>query len=149
MTLRSLVLAWALGAATHPLHTTHTEIVMQRGGQVTVTIRAFTDDLHLAVTRAAGAVTDSTLAAYVRRSLEIGPGGGPPAPLHWEGASVEGDATLLRLRAMVPGGLGGRWVRQAMHVELFRDQVNVVLARYDGRRQSFLFTPGDAPRQLP
>ncbi len=147
--LRVLVLAWALGAAAHPLHTTHTEIVERGGGQIAVTIRAFTDDLHLAVTRAAGVVTDSTLAAYVRRSLVIGPGGGPPAPLSWEGASVDGDATLLRLRATVPGGLRGRWLRQAMHGELFQDQVNVVQVRYDGRRQSFLFTPGDGPRPLP
>jgi len=33
--------------------------------------------------------------------------------------------------------------------ERFPDQINIVQAAYDGRRESLLFAPGDAPRALP
>lgn len=146
---RLMVLGLLLGGVMHPLHTTHTELEELGPGQVGITIRAFTDDLHRAVARHGGGVSDSALAAYVRRSLELRPPVGAAAALHWQGVRTDGEATLLRFRAAIPGGLRGTWLRQAMHAELFSDQVNVVQARYGHRRVSLLFTPGDPARRLP
>jgi hypothetical protein len=53
------------------------------------------------------------------------------------------------LRTTLPPGLAGARVRQAMHMELFDDQVNVVRAEYGGKQTSLLFTPGDPARVLP
>lgn len=145
---RLLMLGVLLTGPVHPLHTTHTEIVEQGPGQARITIRAFTDDLHRAV-GGAGTVTDSALAGYVRRTVQVRASGGEPAGLRWEGTSIDGEATLLRLAVTVPGGLRGMYLRQAMQTELFTDQVNVVQARYGGRRVSLLFLPGDEARRLP
>lgn len=145
---RCLVMGLLLTASAHPLHTTHTEIVELGTGQAGITIRAFTDDLHRAV-GADGAVTDSTLAAYVRRTVQIRAASGEPARLRWEGTSTDGEATLLRLTASIPGGLRGMHLRQGMQADLFPDQVNVVQVHYGGRRLSLLFMPGDEARRLP
>lgn len=146
---RLLLLGLVLAGVAHPLHTTHTEIVERGPGEAGITIRAFTDDLHRAVGAHRGAATDSALAQYVRGRLEIRPAGGAPARLRWEGSRADGEATLLRLSATIPGGLRGARVRQTMQVELFTDQVNVVQIRYAGRRVSMLFTPGDGGRPVP
>lgn len=146
---RLLLLGLMLAGAAHPLHTTHTEIVERGPGEAGIIIRAFTDDLHRAVGAAGGTVTDSVLAQYVRGRLEIRSAGGAPARLSWEGTRTDGDATLLRLSATIPGGLRGMRLRQAMQMELFTDQVNVVQIRYAGRRVSLLFTPGDGARPVP
>lgn len=149
MIRRLLAASLLLGGPVHPLHTTHTEIVDRGRGEVTITVRAFTDDLHLAVAHQAVALTDSALAEYVRRTVELRSASGERTVLRWEGARTDGEATLLTLRARVPSGLRGMRIRQTMHAELFSDQVNVVQARYGDRRMSFLFTPGDEARQLP
>lgn len=138
-----------LSGTLHPLHTTHTEIVDRGRGVISVTVRAFTDDLQLAVGHPAPAVRDSVLAAYARRTVELRSATGVSVQLQWTGSRADGAATLLNLTATVPGGLRGLRIRQTMHAELFTDQVNVVQARYGDHRVSFLFTPGDAPRVLP
>lgn len=149
--MRSGLLAASLllSGTLHPLHTTHTEIVDRGRGVISVTVRAFTDDLHLAVGQPAPVITDSLLAAYARRTVELRSETGIAVTLHWSGSRADGAATLLNLTANVPGGLRGLRIRQTMQNELFADQVNVVQVRYGDRRVSFLFTPGDDPRILP
>jgi hypothetical protein len=142
-----LPLAAALLAA-HPLHTTHTDLV-ESGREVTVQVRAFSDDLHLAVRKREGAVDDSATARYVRGTVSLVDSAGHPVPLTWVGQEAMGDVTLLRFRAAPQGGLSGARVCQAMHMELFEDQVNVLQASYGGRRVSLLFVPGDTPKRLP
>lgn len=133
----------------HPLHTTHTELAEQPGGGVTIEIRAFSDDLQAAVERGEGAMTDSAVARYVRRTVRLTSAGGRRAELSWAGAEPDGDVTRLRFRAVVPGGLAGARLSQEMQTALFADQVNVVQARYRGRRVSLLFLPGDPAKPLP
>lgn len=134
--------------AGHPLHTTHTDLI-ESEGEVTLLVRAFSDDLRAAVSRQEGGVTDSSLARYVQRTVVLTDGGGRPLPLTWVGEETRGDVTLLRLRAARPGGLSGIRVIQRMHMELFDDQVNVLQASYADRRVSLLFVPGDPPKRLP
>lgn len=145
--MRILGLALALLAA-HPLHTTHTDVV-EESGVVTLRVRAFTDDLTAAVRTRLGAVDDSAMARYLRGTVTLLDPAGRAVPLAWLGREVQGDITLLRVRATGLTTLHGARVRQAMHMELFSDQVNVVQARMGGERVSLLFTPGDAAKPLP
>lgn len=145
----SLVLPFmALLLSAHPLHTTHTDLV-ESGGQVTVQVRAFSDDLHSAIQKQEHAVDDSALARYVRLAVNLTDVRGRPVPLTWLGQESLGDVTLIRLRGAPAGGLAGARVSQTMHMEVFSDQVNVVQANYGGRRVSLLFVPGDPPKRLP
>ena len=134
--------------ARHPLHTTHTDL-RQRGTEIEITVRAFTDDLHRAVAARERATDDSALVRYARASLTLTDPAGHPAMLALVGTRTDGDITLVMLRATLPRGLAGARVRQMMHMELFDDQVNVVRADYDARQTSLLFTPGDPARALP
>jgi len=143
-----LLVALLLLPRSHPLHTTHTELTEDPDGRITLVIRAFTDDLHAA---AAGGdpVTDSVLAGYVRRTVRLTGAGGTPVALHWVSAELDGDVTRLQFRALLPRGLAGAALSQAMQAALFADQVNVVQARYARRRVSLLFVPGDGAKLLP
>lgn len=135
--------------AVHPLHSTHTELREERGGGVTLTVRAFTDDLHAAVRAAEGGTGDSALARYVRRSLRLTGAAGQPVPLEWRGARADGNVTYLSLTGLLPGGLRGGRVQQVMLMERFSDQVNVVQVRTHGGATSLLFLPGQGPKVLP
>jgi uncharacterized protein DUF6702 len=144
--MRSLLVALTLLA--HPLHTTHTDLV-EADGLVTVQVRAFTDDLTTAVRQRLGATDDSALARYVRGTVTLFDPDGRTVILAWAGKEVQGDITLLHFRAAGLTRLAGARIRQAMHMELFSDQVNVVQAKYGGQAQSLLFTPSDGPKRLP
>jgi hypothetical protein len=143
----ALLLAVLL-ANRHPLHTTHTDLSDSGTGRTTLVIRAFTDDLHRAVSRVERATDDSATARYVRSVLELMDSAGHPVALRWVGCRAEGEITLLTFEATLPGLAGAR-IRQAMHMDLYDDQVNVVQASYGGRRVSLLFLPGDAAKAFP
>jgi hypothetical protein len=149
--IRPLLLFLALGSAglLHPLHTTHTELEEAEPGVIRIRVRAFTDDLIAAVGTREPVISDSVVARYLRGVLELRRPDGGLAPLKWIGIRPDGDVTLITLGTHLPGGLAGVAVRQAIHTELFSDQVNVVQARYAGRRVSLLFVPGDGSRRLP
>ncbi len=135
--------------AVHPLHSTHTELREERGGGITLTVRAFTDDLHAAVRAAEGSTGDSALARYVRRSLRLTGAGGQAVSLEWRAARADGNVTYLSLTGLLPGGLRGARVQQVMLMERFSDQVNVVQVRTPGGATSLLFLPGQGPKALP
>lgn len=134
--------------ATHPLHTTHTDVVEERG-VITLQVRAFTDDLTSAVRTRLGAVDDSAMVRYLRGTVTLLDPAGHAVSLTWVGREVQGDITLLRVRATGLTTLHRAQIRQAMHMELFKDQVNVVVAGSGTQRTTFLFVPGDEPKLLP
>jgi hypothetical protein len=141
-----------LVAGLHPLHTTLTEIVEESGGKrVTIVVRAFTDDLHQAVhaeTTSTPITEDSLMSRYVRTHLGLRTASGVPVTLNWTGRRTTGDLSWITLEAEVPGGLGGAHLRNAIHNELFSDQVNIVQARFAGRSASLLFTRGDGEKTI-
>lgn len=135
--------------ALHPLHTTHTTITLGPGGRCAVEIRAFTDDLHAALRRRqAGAITDSMVAQYVRTTVTLTDRSGRLGTLGWIGQTPDGDVTRLRLSCTLPAAIDAISVRQAMQVELYTDQVNVVQVNTPDRRVSLLFTPGDQAKPV-
>lgn len=137
-----------LGVAAHPMHTSIAEIVQEADGQpIRIELRLFADDLAAAI----GPRLDDagSIRAYVQGRFVLEHGKGAPIPLQWGGADLSGDVVRVRLRAAVPGGLGGVRVANSMLCERFEDQVNVVRARYGGRAATLMFTRGDVPKPLP
>ena len=132
-TLGALGTALSLGArpaAAHPLHVTYADVALS-GGQATVTLRVYTDDLL----KAAGGA--ARVDAYVRAHFAFADAAGRPLALASCGSAVHGDMTHLCLRGALPGGA----VRLAndLLVALYGDQMNVVRAPA-GR--TLLFTRG-------
>jgi hypothetical protein len=145
------------GTWMHPLHTTITTITYDGAShQATVTVRVFANDLDTAIARrahgrspASGRVSDAGSFAYLASVFTaVGPDG-RALSAQWCGSRLTGDLLWACLRLTTPGGLSGVRIRNQALVELFDDQVNVVMAEYDGRRESLLFTKGDAAKLLP
>lgn len=148
---RALCVVCLWGGATHPIHTTATEVVQEADGRtVRIEVRLFPDDLAAAI--GAGWETpaaDSLMRAYVASHLTLSDRGGEPLSLQWTAADRLGDVVRAHLRATVPGGLAGARIRNGLLCDRFPDQVNVVRATYDGRSATLLFTPGDPAKPLP
>lgn len=143
-------------AHAHPLHTTLAELSYDAGTRVlNVSLRVFTDDFSAAVTRGTGArpvgalPPDAAMYRYVTERFAIAAPGGRPVALRWCGVRRSGDVLLLCLRATAVPALAGARVRSALLNESFADQVNLVQATYDGRRQMLLFTPRTGVKPLP
>lgn len=151
----TLTLASLTGA--HPLHTTFTEVVEDVGGRsVTVTVRTFTDDLTHAVAgqaQASGtpvpAPGDSAVARYVRSRFSLTDRSGRSLELKYVGQRQSADLSWLTFTAPAPSGLSGLRIDNRLQAELYPDQVNLVQARYGGRSETLLFSPGDGGRTLP
>ena len=146
------LMASLLVAALHPLHTTLTELVEQPGGrQVTIVVRAFSDDLNTAL-HAGGAISpsaeDTLMSRYIRTRLSLRTATGVPVTMNWIGRRTTGDLTWITMEADVPGGLKGTHLQNSIHTELFSDQVNIVQARFAGRSESLLFTRGDGEKTV-
>jgi hypothetical protein len=146
-----------LGATSeHPLHTTITTIVYHAGvHRVTATIRVFTDDLGRAIVERthgsvpAGSITDAVTFAYLNVAFGVVGPDGRPVPLEWCGSRTTGDLRWLCIQATVPVGLRGVRIRDAVLTDVFSDQVNIVIADYDGHHTSLLFTRGEDAKALP
>ncbi len=143
-------------AHAHPLHTTMAELSYDRTTRVlNVSLRVFADDFTNAVTRGGGVrgvgalPPDSAMFRYVAERFAIAAPGAGPLALRWCGVRRSGDVLLLCLRATAVPALAGARVRSALLNESFADQVNLVQANYDGRRQMLLFTPRTGVKPLP
>ena len=145
-----LIRRWVAGLAlpfaiAHPLHTSVTELTVAEGGQnVAVAIRVFADDFAAEVS--AG---DSAAAGYVRERLLLTDRRGHRLALRWEGLESRGDALVLRLSALAPGGLAGGRAQNTILCNRFDDQVNLVRVISGSRVATLLFTRGSGPQALP
>lgn len=141
----------------HPLHTTLTSLTYDSvARQVTAEMRTFASDFSAAVARRAGRkppaddrVSDSASFAYVASAITIADREGHALKVEWCGSRRTGDVLWLCIRAPAPRGVAGMQIGNRALVELFDDQVNIVMAEYGGQKESMLFTKGDAPKRLP
>jgi hypothetical protein len=136
------------------LHTTFTDVVVDpvKGG-LRLTIRVFADDFALAAARHAGArasadpaVADSVRAWYVASRVQVLDAAGRRARLVWGGAQRDGDALQLTVYVRGVPSLAGVRVGNALMLELFEDQVNLVRVNAGDRQRTLLFTRRDAGR---
>lgn len=145
------LIALAVGAGLHPMHTTIAEVSQDRpSGPATIRIRVFADDFGAAVPLTSGAAAaDSAMSRYVRGRFALADRTGRPVRLVWRGAERAGDVVLLRLAADLPGGLAGARVTSLLLCERFEDQVNIVRAEYGAGAATLLFTRGETAKTLP
>ena len=144
--------------AVHPLHTSLTQLTYAAGDRaVQISIRAFAEDFHAAVERylgsrapVAGNGLDSVAFAYVTAAFALLDRGGSRLPLAWCGLKRAGDLVWVCLQAPAPGGggLAGLQVDNRVFFDLFDDQINIMQATYEGRRETLLFTQDDHSKHL-
>jgi hypothetical protein len=133
-------------ATAHPMHTSVTELAHDpRSGTVTVVVRVFADDFSAA----AGGAGDSLAARYIRPRITLTDRTGRVVALAWERGEPAGDALLIRLFGRAPDGVSAGRFRQAVLLERFADQVNLVRISDGSKRASLLFVRGDEAKELP
>lgn len=148
-------LGGTLAMAPHPLHTTLAVFTAQRDGSMTISVRAFADDFGAAVRLRAGDRTSTTLLppdaaieSYTRATLQLTDGAGRPVALGWCGARHEGDLLWLCLAVPATARAGQLRLRDALLVEHFDDQVNIVQILRNDHRSTMLFTKADRAKAL-
>jgi hypothetical protein len=150
LALLAAALLASIGIEVHPMHTAVVEISYDAGsGTATINIRVFADDFAAALSQNRTTPSDSAMSRYVRGSFALASRSGRPLPIHWVGATREGDVVVLQLRVTVPAGLAKGKVLSALLSERFEDQVNIVRASYEGRATTLLFTRGEPAKALP
>jgi hypothetical protein len=127
----------------HPLHTTMTEIVHE-GQVITMTVRGFADDLTLA----AGRSSDSAIAFYLQSRVRLFNKRGSLIAFEWKRTRRAADVVFTTFEGRLNAGLGGSLLVNRALWEVHPDQVNLVQVRGEGRRQSLLFSPNDAPQTI-
>ena len=68
--------------------------------------------------------------------------------LQWCGMRTERGVVWVCVRTVAPVSLNALVLRQATHMELFTDQVNLVQVFDGDRRVSHLFVRGGSPKKL-
>jgi hypothetical protein len=135
------------GLAAHPLHTSITEVVADRG-QVRIAIRIYADDLRGAAPGSPALPPDSAFARYVRGRFGLRDQSDRPVLLRWSGLDHREDVVVIRIEGTLPGGLPGARLANLLLTERFHDQVNVVRASWPGGSVTLLFTPGDGGKAV-
>lgn len=141
----------------HPLHTSFVELTYtEKTGTVVASLRVFADDF-LRRTGGSAARVGSALPggqpeqlaeAYLARTFSLTDPRGHVVPLAWCGWKRSGDLATICLTGKLTGGLVGMRVRNAVLMDLFSDQINILQTTYNTSRHSILFTPGEPVKRL-
>lgn len=149
-----LLLLPLLALARHAYHASITELRYNPAKrQVELSLKIFTDDLEKALSQGqavpvhldqqprAGALA----AAYLQRSLRLGTRPNESLPLQFLGMQHEQDAYWLYARVPLPPAkpLTSLRLRQALLLDMFPDQMNIVNIEAGGQKQSLLFRAGN------
>ncbi len=151
-------LGWAHFTVAHPIHTTIADLAWRPETRtVRVMIRVFDDDFGRAILGlgaasappSQAAVTEAAAMAYVRTHFLIADDGGHAATLASCGLTRSANVVWVCAEAGWSGSLSAMRVHSRMLFDLYRDQINIVQAHFDGRSASLLFVQGDGPKPLP
>jgi hypothetical protein len=147
--VKALMLAIAMLAPAgkvlaHPLHTSLTQISFDASRRnVSVSIRAFTDDLSMAAQASGLSPAD-----YAARAFRLTNSRGVAIRLSPCGEKRVGDLVWLCFKGSVGSHPDDLRVSSTMLFEKYKDQINVVTVIGAKGARNFLFTPGDSPKQL-
>lgn len=146
-----LVLAGA-APALHAYHATITELRYNPAKkQLELAVKVFTDDFEQALSQGQPAHVNLTDAgprplalttAYLQRTLQVSTVAGAPLPLQVLGLQAENDGYWVYCKVPLPGPLPAVKLRQAMLLEVFADEANIVNIDANGQKQSALFRAG-------
>ncbi len=159
--LACLLLLWPLGAATPALHAYHSTITELRYNaekkQIELSVKVFTDDFEKALSQGQPTAVNLTDAgprplvlatAYLQRTLQVATPAGAPLPVQVLGMQAENDGYWFYCKVPLPGALPGIRLRQAMLLDVFADQMNIVNIEAGGKKQSALFRVGHEQQVL-
>ena len=140
------------GPALHAYHSTITELRYNAPRkQLEISVKVFTDDFEKALSQGQPTRVNLTDAAprplvlataYLQRTLQVSTPAGAPLQLQVLGMQAENDGYWLHCKVPLPGPLSGVKLRQAMLLEAFNDQMNIVNIEANGQKQSALFRAG-------
>ena len=149
-----LLVAATRVADAHAIHTTVTQLTVDAQG-VTLSIRAFADDISATVARNAGrpapadfALPEDAALQYVRAQFMIGDAARGLLRLEACGVRRAQDMYWLCFRAKAPAGVSGMAVRNQILTEMHADQINIVQVEQGAARQTLLFRKGSAPSTI-
>ena len=153
--LATLLLLFPLAGAApvlHAYHSTITELHYNTAKkQLELAVKVFTDDFEKALSQGQPARVNLTDAgprplalasAYLQRTLQVRTVAGAPLPLQVLGMQSEKDGYWLYCKVPLPGPVPGVKLRQAMMLDLFGDEANIVNIEAGGKKQSALFRDG-------
>lgn len=155
LALANLLLLLPLAGAAparHAYHATLTELRYNAAKQqFELAVKVFTDDFEKALSQGqpvpvslaeAGPRPLALTTAYLRRTLQVRTAAGAPLPLHVLGMQAEKDGYWLYGKVPLPGPVAAVQLRQAMLLDVFGDEVNIVNLEAGARKQSALFRAG-------
>lgn len=118
-----------------------------------IAVRVFSDDLELALQRAAKRDTisldktpdvDKLLLAYLQQRLEIENAKGARQQLLWVGKELNVDSVWLYVESPMPEGLSDAKARNSLFFELYPDQLNTMSFKQSDKRNDVSWKRGDA-----
>lgn len=157
-----LALLPAFPARGHPVHTSLAEADYNRSTRsLEVALRVFADDFEARLSeRAQRPVSlektparefDRLIQDYLATAFTVRTRDGGLVALRWVGREAKEAANELWLyfEAPLPAGLEGVRLRHALLVESFRDQLNSIRVRDQGRSATLLFFPDRGEKEIP
>ena len=152
-----LLLLGSAGPARHAYHATITELrYNSEKKQVELAIKVFIDDFEQALSKGQSAhvsLASNPLALpltenYLRRTVTLKTPTGSPLPLQFLGMQPEKDAYWLYCKVVAPRPLTGLQLRQAVLLDVFPDQMNIVNVEAGVKKLSALFRAGHEQETL-
>ncbi|HEX8506709.1 MAG TPA: DUF6702 family protein [Hymenobacter sp.] len=150
--LAALLLLAASAQALHAYHSTLTELRYNASKkQLELSIKVFTDDFEKALSEGqpahvnlsdAGPRPLALTTAYLQRTLQFRTPAGAPLPLQVLGMQAEKDGYWLYCKVPLPAPTPSVQLRQAMLLDAFGDQMNIVNIEAGDKKQSVLFRAG-------
>ena len=136
----------------HAYHSTITELRYNPAKkQLELSVKVFTDDFEKAISQ--GQPKTVSLAepgprplvladAYFQRTLQISTVAGARLPMQVLGMQAENDGYWFYCKVALPGPVAGIRLRQAVLIDAFSDEMNIVNVEANGKKQSALFRAG-------
>jgi hypothetical protein len=116
-----------------------------------LSVKVFTDDFEKAISQGqpapvsladAGPRPLALATAYLQRTMQVSTAAGAPLPLQVLGMQAEKDGYWFYCKVPLPGPVPSVQLRQAMLLDVFADQMNIVNFEAGDKKQSALFRAG-------
>jgi hypothetical protein len=144
-------------AAAHTFHTSLTRMDYNAAEKTAeITIQVFAHDLEKAIEKRAGKRVNlekspdsvKLMLGYLSDRFILKNKAGETQKFVWVGKEQSADSIWLYVETPMPEGLAGATLENSLFFELANDQVNLVTARFDGKKVDLAFKPNDKPKNL-
>lgn len=164
LVILNLLVATCLHA--HSVHTSTAEAEYNaKTKKLEVSLTVFVSDLEVALVRQSeremridktpAAEFDAQIQAYLAKTFVVTDAAGKVAKMAWVGREMEeasaksGDpAVVLFFEVEVPEGGRGTMVRNAVFLEVFKDQMNLMQMNSGGQKAEMIFTNEHSSREM-